>query len=117
MSPLGDTGGSYSQLIITCEAECNIAKGDPVTHLENYKVRNYLGDLFGQAMHDAKKGQSLPVCVRGIVRFRRENFNSFGNYAPRAWRISENGPVLVPMVMGDVLQVMFLSDGRLDILL
>lgn len=113
--PFGDIGGIAAQLIITCEADCQIKKGDPVTLLENYHVRNYLGDLFGQAMHDAENGQSLPVLVRGVARFDSDRFDP-----PRGrnkWRISSNGPSLVSMGLGSELTILYQSDERLDVLL
>jgi hypothetical protein len=112
--PYGDIGGSCSQLIITCLAECDIAKGDPVTHLGNYSVRNYLGDLFGVALENAKAGQSVPVTIKGIV--------SIKNFEPDitgigSWRISQNGPKLVPLLMGSRLNVLFVNEDRMDVLL
>lgn len=116
--PHGDVGGSASQLIITCIADCQISKGDPVCFLENYKVRNYLGNLFGQAMENVKEGHNFAVMVKGLVRFNKANFSvSSSTVHHRFWRISQNGPVLVPMLMGCELQVMFMNEDRLDVLL
>lgn len=67
--PVGDQGGSAAQLILTMVADHDISKGAPLILIEEYRVGFGYGELFGQAMKAAKKGETLPVLVRGIAIF------------------------------------------------
>ncbi len=67
--PVGDQGGTVTQLILTMVADQDISKGDPLALVGEYLVGPGYGELFGQAMKAAKKGDNLPVLVRGIAIF------------------------------------------------
>ncbi len=75
----GDVGGSVTELVITCKADGLLNRGDALTYWGDYRVgrrhnmdRNSTLTVFGQAMADARKGESLPVKVRGICRFKHK---------------------------------------------
>lgn len=113
MSPIGDQGGSCAQLIITCEAVDTISKGDALTLVEDYRVRASSGNLFGQAMENAKSGDRFPVLVRGIAEFHIAKGSSKHH---SKWRINALGE-LVPNIAGNELTVLYQTESRLDILL
>jgi len=67
----GDVGGAVTELIITCVADLDMAKGDAVALVGDYRVQNHTGHrIFGQALADADEGDAVPVKVRGICIFR-----------------------------------------------
>lgn len=76
----GDTGGSVTELIITCrtpkEGRVLISKYDAVKLCGDYTVTNDAKDgapIFGQALASACANDvAIPVKVRGICAFRYE---------------------------------------------
>ena len=79
----GDTGGVITELIITCQSAsaptdppgvANIAKGDLVSLIENYRVARstlYGHPLFGEALAAVSiPNVAFPVKVRGVSRLR-----------------------------------------------
>ena len=76
--PFGDTGGSVTELIITCRTAAvggvAIAKGDAVKLSGAYTVTNATDAedaIFGQALAAATANDvSIPVKVRGICLFK-----------------------------------------------
>lgn len=76
----GDVGGTIRDLVFTCEADCDISKGDAVALVGNYRVSIYKGNrIFGQAMKDVNKGDALPVKKRGVCVFTYAD----SDYPPR----------------------------------
>ena len=117
--PLGDQGGAAPQLILSCIADCDIEKGDPICLMPNYVVRNTGGRLSGQALKDAVKGEALPVLVRGVCRFEegkfRVNLNIPG--VPSKWHINKSEGILVPTRKGRSFEILYMSNTRLDVLI
>lgn len=67
---IGDVGGPVTELAIMCKvaAGIKIKKDDAVALVGPYEVATY-GNLFGQALENAKSGDSVAVRVRGVCVF------------------------------------------------
>jgi len=111
--PIGDIGGFASMLIMTCIADSDINKDDPVTFVGDYKVRSLRGPVFGQAKESAKKGETLPILTRGIARFKIDPTVS---KKIDKWLINSAGQ-LRPRMDGEKLNVLYRVGERLDVLL